>query len=76
MAAWRQAALTFLIMKALLLYTTAIITVIILSTGLSLTWLALVMLDMVLIALCLSNISFDEFIKYSGYKHWYKLLNN
>lgn len=44
------------------------------STGVSLTWLFLIFLDMILIAWCYNNITLREFIKYSGYSTWYKFL--
>ena len=61
-------------MKALVLYITAILTIVIFSTGVSLTWLFLIFLDMILIAWCYNNITLREFIKYSGYSTWYKFL--
>lgn len=61
-------------MKALVLYITAILTVVIFSTEVSLTWLFLIFLDMILITWCYNNITLKEFIKYSGYSTWYKFL--
>lgn len=61
-------------MKALILYITAILTIVIFSTGVSLTWLFLIFLDMILITWCYNNMTLREFIKYSGYSTWYKFL--
>lgn len=61
-------------MKVLVLYITAILTVVIFSTGVSITWLFLIFLNMILITWYYNNITLREFIKYSGYSTWYKFL--
>lgn len=61
-------------MKALVFYITAVFTMILLVSEISITWLVFAALDIILIAYCHNNITLDEFIKYSGYRQWYKLL--
>lgn len=63
-------------MKALVLYITALLTVALLMSEVSLAWLALAVVDLTLISWLHNNITLYELVKYSGYKHWYKLLNN
>lgn len=61
-------------MKALVFYFTAVLTMILLVSEINITWLVLATLDIILITYCHNNITLEEFIKYSGYKQWYKLL--
>ncbi len=58
--------------KFLLLYTTAILTVILLcSVTLNLQFFVLLFIDYVLIHLCMKHITFKELIRLSGYRIWY-----
>lgn len=61
-------------MKALILYITAILTVILFCTEISFFWFILGLVNVILITWCYNNIALREFIKYSGYSTWYKFL--
>lgn len=61
-------------MKALVFYITAVLTMILVCSMPSLTWLFLIFLDMLLITWCAYNISTKEFIKLTGYNIWYKMI--
>nr|DAL92927.1 MAG TPA: hypothetical protein [Caudoviricetes sp.] len=64
-------------MKAIIFYITFILSTLLLcSIELSFTWLVFVALDITLITWCYNNITFREFIKYSGYSTWYKFLRS
>lgn len=64
-------------MKAIIFYITFILSTLLLCcTELSFTWLVLVALDITLITWCYNNITFREFIKYSGYSTWYRFLRS
>ena len=61
-------------MKALVFYITAILSAMLLCSEVSMVWLVLLAIDLVLLSWCHNNITLHEFIKYSGYKTWYKFL--
>lgn len=63
-------------MKRTVLYMTAVLTVVLLSTEVSLAWLVLLTLDIILIAWCHNNITLQELVRYSGYKQWYRMINS
>jgi hypothetical protein len=61
-------------MKALVLYITATLTVILLCAEISISWFILGLINAILITWCYNNITLKEFIKYSEYSTWYKFL--
>lgn len=63
-------------MKVILLYFTAILSVVLLMSEISLVWLLLLLLDIMLISWCCNNISLSELVRYSGYSTWYKFLKS
>lgn len=63
-------------MKRTVLYMTAVLTMVLLSTEICIAWLVLLAIDLGLIAWCHNNITLQEFIRYSGYKHWYRMINS
>lgn len=63
-------------MKGTVLYMTAVLTMVLLSSEISITWLVLLVIDIMLISWCHSNITLHELVRYSGYKIWYKYLNS
>lgn len=62
-------------MKAIIFYITATLTMVLLSTEISLTWLVLAILDTMLILWCKDNISIRELTKLTGYDIWKRTLN-
>lgn len=62
-------------MKAIIFYITVTLTMVLLCSEPSLTWLFLIFIDMLLIAWCIGHISPMEMTKLSGYGIWHKILN-
>lgn len=62
-------------MKAIILHTTVTLTMVLLSMEISLTWLALLPMDMALLAWCKHHITPRELTKLTGYNIWKKTLN-
>ncbi len=63
-------------MKALVFYFTILLSLVLLSTEITLSWLVLLGIDIILISWLHNNITLKEFIKYSGYRTWYKIINS
>ena len=61
-------------MKAIIFYIAVTLTMVLLSTEISLTWLVLAILDTMLILWCKDNISIRELTKLTGYDIWYKMI--
>lgn len=62
-------------MKAIIFYIAVTLTMVLLSTEISLTWLVLAILDTMLILWCKDNISIRELTKLTGYDIWKRTLN-
>lgn len=62
-------------MKATLFYITAVLTMVLLMTEMSLAWLIMGAVDIILILWCKHNISLREMSKLTGYDIWYKALS-
>lgn len=61
-------------MKATVFYITAVLTMILLTTNITILWLLIGIVDITLIAWCKSNITTREFTKLTGYDIWYKMI--
>lgn len=62
-------------MKTITFYLTVTLTMVLLCSEPSLTWLLLTFIDMLLMAWCIDHISPKELAKLSGYDIWHKMLN-
>ena len=63
-------------MKAIIFYLTAVLSTVLVCAEISFPWFILMIVNVILITWCYKNISFKEFIRYSGYSLWYKLLKS
>lgn len=62
-------------MKALVFYTSMLLSALLLCLEFSIVWLVILTIDILLVSWLYNNITLQEFIKYSGYKAWYKMIN-